>query len=123
MVSIATVGPVKIAEINRTFVGHEGTTDVICFDYATDAAPSSNGENVILDVIICPDVAAEQAAGVDAATYSSEMVLYLVHALLHASGYDDQTPVDRTKMKRRERAIMSKLSKTFDFSEIFPPER
>lgn len=49
-----------------------------------------------------------------------EVVLYLVHGLLHASGEDDLKPELKRKMRRREHKTMNELEKLFTFSDIFP---
>jgi probable rRNA maturation factor len=35
-----------------------------------------------------------------------ELLLYVVHGTLHLCGHDDQTPAERRRMRRRERAIL-----------------
>jgi probable rRNA maturation factor len=37
------------------------------------------------------------------------VILYLVHGLLHACGYDDLTPYEKARMRRAERAALRRL--------------
>ncbi|MCH8978610.1 MAG: rRNA maturation RNAse YbeY, partial [Armatimonadetes bacterium] len=43
-------------------------------------------------------------------TPQEELVLYLVHGLLHLVGYDDRSPMERRLMRQRERSIMRVVS-------------
>ena len=83
-----------MAEINEAFVGHSGPTDVICFDYreSKSALPDDSAEEAVdVEIIICPAVARREAEK-RSLPYAREVVLYLAHGLLHASGEDDLKP-------------------------------
>ena len=96
-----------MARANAEFVGHEGTTDVITFSYFDE-------------LIICIDAALREGAAREDSSYSREMVLYLVHGLLHSAGEDDLSPGPRRRMRRREREVLAGLEKEFDFAAVFP---
>ena len=88
--SLNFVGAKEMAEINEAFVGHQGPTDVICFDYRESKSelPDEKDENSVeVEIIVCPEVARREAEK-RSLPYSREVVLYLVHGLLHASGED-----------------------------------
>ena len=72
-----------------------------------------------VEIIVCPEVARREAEK-RSLPYSREVVLYLVHGLLHASGEDDLKPELKRKMRRREHKTMNELEKLFTFSDIFP---
>ena len=40
-------------------------------------------------------------------TPHEELILYLVHGLLHLCGYDDLTPAERRIMRAREKEILA----------------
>ena len=106
---------------NSDLVGHSGSTDVITFAYLESAADFFPGE-VGVELIINPDAAARE--GEKRGTgYLREMALYLVHGLLHAAGEDDLEAAARRRMRRREREVMAKLSREFDFAAVFPERR
>ena len=42
-------------------------------------------------------------------TYSGELLLYLVHALLHAAGYRDKSPEDQKIMREQEKRVIDSL--------------
>lgn len=108
-----------MAKANRELVGHEGTTDVITFSYLDDPDSCFPGE-VAVELLICVDVAAREGAVRADSDYASELMLYLVHGLLHASGEDDLASAPRRRMRRREQEVMEVLRREFDFGAIFP---
>lgn len=121
--SVSFVSETEMAEINGAYVGHEGLTDVICFDYRESGCklPRENGdpEPVEVEIIVCPSVAMREAEK-RGLPYSREVVLYLVHGLLHAAGEDDLKPALKRMMRRRELKTINELAKHFDFAEVFP---
>ena len=117
---IRFVGDRTMAQANAEFVGHEGTTDVITFSYFDDPDSLFQGEAAV-ELIICIDAALREGAAREDSSYSREMVLYLVHGLLHSAGEDDLSPAPRRRMRRREREVLAGLEPEFDFTALFPP--
>jgi len=117
------VGAKKMAEINEGHLGHTGPTDVITFDYSELGTGNSKLETrspklrLVGEIFICPDVAVTQAREFRT-TWQSEMVRYVVHALLHLCGHDDLKPAARREMKRHENRLVRKLDHRFQFAEI-----
>lgn len=112
------VGAEEMARVNWQFLQHEGSTDVITFDYSE---PSAGGgvrtECLSGEAFICVADAVKQA-GEFKTTWQSEVVRYAVHALLHLCGYDDLQPAKRRVMKREENRLMRQLAKCFDLREV-----
>ncbi|OGV58181.1 MAG: rRNA maturation RNase YbeY [Lentisphaerae bacterium GWF2_52_8] len=104
-----------MAHANQDCLGHSGSTDVITLDYR-EGQPMP-GDDGMVELLICPDQALSE--GHRQGGYPREMVLYIVHGLLHASGEDDLSPLPRRRMRRREREVLSQLEKEFDFDKIF----
>ena len=101
---IVVVGAKEMASLNESFLGHEGPTDVITFDYSESGTPAGiRGE-----IFICVSEAERQAKlfGTD---WQSEVVRYVIHGILHLAGYDDLQPVARKKMKREENRLVRRL--------------
>lgn len=65
-------------------------------------------EEFLGDIIISVDAARRQARDFKT-TKKKELVLYLIHGLLHLLGYDDETPKEAEKMKRRQEEIFEAL--------------
>lgn len=89
-----------MAKLNLKHLSHEGPTDVITFDYEE---PTRIGE-----IVICPAVAAVNAQHHNE-SIMVELARYLVHGLLHMSGYDDKTSAERGEMKREEDRLLRRL--------------
>lgn len=120
----------EMARVNWQFLQHEGSTDVITFDYVaagvrrrnqgpdqpvrllTSAATRLHGE-----AFICVADAVKQAREFKT-SWQSEVIRYAVHALLHLQGYDDLQPAKRRVMKREENRLMRELSRCFDLREL-----
>ena len=112
------VGAAEMARVNRQFLGHEGSTDVITFDHA--ATPSSlqlHGE-----IFISLDDAVRQARAFRT-TWQSELARYLIHGLLHLRGHDDLEPAARKTMKREENRLLRSLGQQFALSRLAKPKR
>jgi probable rRNA maturation factor len=111
-----------MTQVNEDFLGHEGTTDVISFCYLENEEPLMPDDTVI-ELVICADTAMREGTARPDSTYAEELVLYIVHGLLHAAGEDDLTPEPRRRMRQREAEVMSALKEKFIFEEIFPIEK
>lgn len=103
----------EIQRLNESFLQHEGSTDVITFDYADPAQPDLiHGE-----IFICVDEAVTQARRFRT-TWQAELVRYLIHGVLHLSGYDDRRSSDRRKMKRAEDRLLRELRSLFFIKKL-----
>ncbi len=116
-ISISFVGPKTIAKVNKDFVNHSGLTDVISFDYRDPYFPYEN--DFAAELIIHPGMAVRESAVRKNSSFAYEMVLYLVHGILHIAGENDLSPKERTRMRKRERFVIKKLQKEFIFESIF----
>jgi probable rRNA maturation factor len=105
--TIVLVNDATIAKLNAQYHAASGPTDVLSFDYG-----EGQGE-----LIISVECAIRQASRFRT-TPARELVLYVVHGILHLHGYDDQTPNGRRRMRRAERRLMSQLSKRFEFKGL-----
>lgn len=106
----------KMADINEGHMGHEGPTDVITFDYCEPAIEKGKRE-LAGEAFICPDIAVTQAREFRT-TWQSEIVRYIVHAVLHLCGYDDLNPAARREMKRHENRLVTMLGCHFNFAAL-----
>jgi probable rRNA maturation factor len=110
---IVLVGAKESASLNEKFLGHEGSTDVITFDYSEGAAKGQlHGE-----IFICVAEAEKQAKEFKT-DWRSEVVRYVVHGILHLIGHDDLQPAARKKMKLVEGRLVRELSRRFALSKL-----
>jgi probable rRNA maturation factor len=117
IISISFVGPGTIKRINREFVSHIGLTDVISFDYRDEYQHYNN--DIAAELIIYPGMAALLASRRKSSSFAYEMVLYLVHGILHLTGENDLMLKERARMRRKERKIIKMLQNEFSFESIF----
>jgi rRNA maturation RNase YbeY len=115
--------------INKTFLRHEGSTDVITFDYGLGVPPLGGTalkrrnrlkpelQALHGEMFICVQEAILQAKKFKT-TWQSEIVRYIVHGVLHLLGHDDRRAVARHKMKREENRRQAGLSKKFSLAQI-----
>jgi len=102
-----------MVRLNETFLRHQGSTDVITFDYGEPAQPGL----LCGEIFICIEEAIAQARRFHT-TWQSELIRYLVHGLLHLCGYDDRTAVMRRAMKAEENRLLALLTRRFSFTEL-----
>jgi probable rRNA maturation factor len=104
------VGPVEMARINRQFLQHEGSTDVITFDHRESAGEALHGE-----IFICVADAVGQARRFGT-RWPEEVARYVIHGLLHLHGHDDRSPGPRRRMKRVENRLVREVGHRFPLS-------
>jgi probable rRNA maturation factor len=98
-ISLALVDDRTIARLNRRFLGHRGPTDVLSF--LLDEGPGRlEGE-----VVVSGETARRQAARYGQ-TPEDELLLYVVHGVLHLAGYDDHSAPGRRRMTARQEEIL-----------------
>lgn len=83
--SVSFVSAGEMADLHVKYAGESGPTDVLSF--------TMDEEGLLGDVVICPEVAAEQARDLP-----EELRLLLVHGILHLLGYDHQEEEERKAM-------------------------
>ncbi len=109
---IVILGEVGIERLNREWLGHEGPTDVIAFDLGD--RPAGKTHAVAGQINVCWPIARKQAARRGHAA-ETELLLYIVHGLLHLLGYDDHDPRAAAQMHRREDELFGELG----FGSVF----
>lgn len=103
----------EMSVLNWKFLKHEGSTDVIAFDYAE----SRNRKGISGEIFISVDDAIAQAKKFKT-SWQSEITRYLVHGVLHLFGRDDLRPDLRRRMKREENQLLRALSRKFSLAQI-----
>jgi probable rRNA maturation factor len=101
-----------IVSLNEGYVHHHGITDVITFDYRDGGEPcDADGESCAGEIYVCAEIAVSWAARYGQHTPSKELVLYMIHGMLHLGGEDDLTPAARRRMRAAERRVLSALER------------
>jgi probable rRNA maturation factor len=98
----------EMSRVNETYLQHEGSTDVITFDYSD----KTEGTFLRGEIFVCVDEAFLQARTYGS-NWQSEVVRYIVHGVLHLLGHDDLKSILRRRMKREENRLVRLLAKRF----------
>ena len=110
------VAAAEMTRFNETFLRHQGSTDVITFNYSEPPGPPGlHGE-----IFVCLDEAVSQARRFHT-TWQSELVRYVVHGVLHLLGWDDRDTRARRRMKAAEDALVRRLARQFVFRSLSRP--
>jgi len=95
-----------IRDLNREYLGHDALTDVISFPLEDLDWPTGHTNGGLNGEIIASAELAQQQAQTTNTDPQAELMLYLVHGLLHLMGYDDRTPHDAKRMHEREDTLL-----------------
>lgn len=93
-IEISLLSDRAIAPINRRFLGHRGSTDVITFQHG--------------EILIGADTAQTQGTR-HGSTFDREIALYVVHGLLHLNGWSDKDPKEAARMQTLQEEILERI--------------
>jgi len=106
--SIIFVDEEAMEKLHVQWLDLPGPTDVMSFpmDELTPGTPEHpSPEGLLGDVVLCPSVAAKQAAE-SGHSAVEEMLLLTVHSILHLLGYDHMEEDERTEMFELQRKLL-----------------
>ena len=106
--SILFVDTEAMTRLHQQWMDLPGPTDVLSFpmDELQPGTPAEvTSEGMLGDVVVCPSVAADQAAAAGH-TIQEEMLLLVTHGILHLLGYDHADPEDREVMFALQRRLL-----------------
>ena len=106
--SIIFVDEEAMEKLHVQWLDLPGPTDVMSFpmDELTPGTPEHPAaEGLLGDVVLCPSVAAKQAAE-SGHSAAEEMLLLTVHSILHLLGYDHMEEDERTVMFDLQRKLL-----------------
>ena len=104
-IGVILVDDRRIAAVHRRWLGLAGPTDVITFDLSAGNAGPPEAGVLAGDIVVSTETARRMARAVGW-TPRQELAYYIVHGVLHLTGYNDHTAADRRQMRARERAVM-----------------
>lgn len=96
-VSLLLTDDAEIAALHERHLGDPTPTDVISFAIDGEAEIVVSGET------------ARRSAHEHGHSPRAELALYVVHGILHTTGYDDVRARDRARMRAAERDVMRRL--------------
>ena len=101
-IGVRITSDATIREINSKHLQHDYATDVISFGYHAQP-PEVEGE-----LVVSLDTASQLASKIGWSV-DMELLLYIVHGVLHICGMDDHEPEDRAEMRTAEKAVFERL--------------
>jgi probable rRNA maturation factor len=106
--SVVLVDETAMTLLHVQWMDEPGPTDVLSFPMdelrpGTDAEDSPPG--LLGDVVVCPQVAAQQARTAGHST-QEEMLLLTTHGILHLLGYDHAEPGEEKEMFGLQRRLL-----------------
>lgn len=120
-VRVRVVDDAEMSAAHAEFLDDPTTTDVLTFDMSEtdgDVTPPSAEEIcsglkrtlfvLDTDILVCVDVATRQAAGRGYAV-EKELLLYVVHGMLHCLGHDDHDEAAAAAMHAVEDAVLEAI--------------
>lgn len=107
-------GQEQMRQLNRHYLGRDRTTDVIAFPLLPK---QSEGEFFIqppdgllhLGEIIISYPQAEVQARDQGHSLEKEIIILIIHGILHLLGYDDEKPELKREMRTREQEILNQV--------------
>ena len=124
--AITFVDETTIAELNKEFLGEEGPTDVLAFPIDDEIVESGRSPDsgatgpdrpdvdpsevplLLGDVMVCPSVAARNAADRSRST-DDEIALLVVHGILHVLGMDHADPEEEAAMFAKQDSLLEQF--------------
>ncbi len=103
-VSILLTVDADIRKLNQQFRNIDRATDVLSFPQDADEDPITPGEIILGDIAVSLDTAQAQAKE-HGLTFEEEIILLLIHGILHLLGYDHEISEqedERMRIKTRE---------------------
>ena len=100
------MGDRRMRRLNRQYRKRDRSTDVLAFATREGPSPSSS---LLGDVVISWDTAVRQAS-IAGHSVDHELVILLIHGVLHLLGYDhDRDEPEARRMQRKERSVFQSL--------------
>lgn len=107
-VSILLVGTDVMTDLHVKWMDEPGPTDVLSFPM-DELRPGREGDptpaGLLGDVVLCPEVAAQQARTAGHST-AEELLLLTTHGILHLLGYDHAEPEEEKEMFALQRRLL-----------------
>lgn len=100
-VRVKVVADAEMAEAHQTYADEPGTTDVLTFDMSD----WEGGEGLDTDIMVCADEGARQGT-LRGHPVERELLLYIIHGVLHCLGHDDHDEAAAAAMHAEEDRVL-----------------
>jgi len=105
-ISLVFVNNSRMKNLNRRYRGKNRVTDVLVFDYGRLIGDPLKSQG---EIFICLPRAKRQAKLLKH-SLKNELVILLIHGILHLAGYSDETKKDYNKMSKKQKALWQKIT-------------
>ncbi|MCD4699352.1 MAG: rRNA maturation RNase YbeY [Phycisphaerae bacterium] len=102
-VDVAVVDAEEIESLNLRYLDHTGPTDVLSFDLSDEDTCGISAQ-----IIVCSEMATTEAPH-HGLSPEYELMLYVIHGLLHLMSYDDAEDEQAKRMKTRQEELLAKF--------------
>ena len=117
-ISIQIISAKKMAALNQHYLQHEGSTDVITFDYQRGYDElKTDLDGIVGEIYISIQDAVAQASEFRT-SWQEELTRYVIHGVLHLAGYDDLTPRKRKEMKQMENRLLLQIMNSYPLKKL-----
>lgn len=99
-ISIALVDDPTIHQLNKRYLDHDEPTDVLSFPL---------GQKPLAGELVVGYQVAQRQANEQGHAVEAELILYVIHGLLHLAGYGDKNEKKAKAMHDRERHYLKQL--------------
>jgi probable rRNA maturation factor len=103
---IVFLSDAAIRPINKKYKGSNRATDVLSFNL------DSCGQ-----ILISSDMALKNSRRFKT-SFEKELVLYVIHGILHFFGYEDETPSEKKRMSIKENNILEEICARIELSKV-----
>ncbi len=110
-VSVALIDKETMRALNSRYRGINAPTDVLSFSMREGKSFFVSPVSILGDVLICPEVAAQNARKFGH-SFDEELSLLIVHGVLHLLGYRDESEEERKVINDRQKELLIRLGKT-----------
>jgi probable rRNA maturation factor len=119
--SLTFVSDQRIRTLNRRFLKHDWSTDVLAFSFVssyprfnTNLSLRKHQTNLPLrylgEVVVSP-AAAKRYSKKNSLDWKVELARYVCHGILHLSGMNDRTKIQKKRMRNRENKLLWKMKR------------
>jgi len=98
----------KIALLNRKFLMRDGPTDVIAFGSRNRRCADTSLGGFIGEVVVSVEMARSNARYFNTPV-DEEVILYVIHGILHLLGYGDKTKKEAGLIQAKQRKILEHI--------------
>jgi probable rRNA maturation factor len=108
--SVVFVTSQRMKSLNKKYLNDSYATDVLAFDFLHSSKPKKSLKPKELngEIIISTGAACRQAK-LFHNSQKRELMLYVIHGILHLLGFDDHCPKDIKRFRAREETILTFL--------------